>query len=349
MLILFLVARERVPRFLFRVFGDKSGGGSRGLNGKHGITPHGFLPEDQRLGHHRRYCVCMRNERSTAFTMTEADFSDMVLNHISGEPDPDTESSSWGASLEVVFWFQDFSVQQRPKSLHLATLDTWAFPDNEVFDVHQLWRAGLIWDCNPPEQTAEYLVHGRINVGVPGYGYYCRRIDDLKSFQLDPLLIKCLSYDSKWPHHGSTLYGKRRRNRNASAETLRQHTRSAVKVASAMLNGFSSPDVDAALIYMVAALLGVRFGREDRWEGRQVDTMYRAIMCAVGRPLQIVPDFFEEALWLHHGVIYCNNYPEIQRLLHFLNDFAYKMEWPDEAYDPAIPDLTSELANLRLP
>ena len=151
------------------------------------IRPHAFLHRDW---------------DHSAYDIPEKKLSNMIVNHIRTAKDSKSEFSSWGASFEVVLWFRKFWKHEDESTLHLAVVDTHQI-DNDVFHVHQLWRAGLTRHYNSNENTAEYLIHGV----VEGPGYYCRPLDELNQAARNILFAKAKSADEKLQFDKLDIFG----------------------------------------------------------------------------------------------------------------------------------------------
>lgn len=137
--------RKRTPRYLFRGWcndesrGGRLSGGYKGLNTTEGITPLAF-----HLGRGRR----------SVYDLTEEEFTDMVLSHLSGGCQPETMLSSWAASLSVSM------DNYAGEGAHISIIDTrLLWKSNEIFFVPSL---NFLDPERIPEYTEEYLAFGVI-------------------------------------------------------------------------------------------------------------------------------------------------------------------------------------------
>lgn len=148
--------RTRVPRYLFRAWNDtpsESGfcrlsGGHQGLNTPEAVTPLAFSNGG---GH------------SSVYDMTKEHLTAMAKGHLTGQQDPETELSSWAASLS--FALNNVAASQLGGSYdnidnaHIAIIDTKElWHDAEIFYVPHL----DFLETGSMNYPHEYLAHGVI-------------------------------------------------------------------------------------------------------------------------------------------------------------------------------------------
>ncbi|KAF2804627.1 uncharacterized protein BDZ99DRAFT_149369 [Mytilinidion resinicola] len=132
------LSKTTIPRYLFRGWCALSGGGAAGLNTVDGVCPHAF---NRGRGH------------KNVYNLTYDQLHTMAVSHYGGGLLPETELSSWAASISVAL-----SYARREPSSHLAILDTKVLGSSV-----KVWHAPQLLDWGPHE----YLAHGPI--GGDGY------------------------------------------------------------------------------------------------------------------------------------------------------------------------------------
>ena len=151
--------RARTPRYLFRLWNNKVdknvslSGGYKGLNTTHQITPLAFSS-----GH----------GKDAVFDLTREEMAEMVHAHVTGRKSPETEFSSWAASLQwpLGFWNHDADPtdgndwDEIEDCVYISMIDTMQlWSENQIFHVPSLdfLKPGAL-DRYPHE----YLAHGVI-------------------------------------------------------------------------------------------------------------------------------------------------------------------------------------------
>lgn len=161
---------NNVPRYLFRAFSSKSGGGlGKMINNAHEVRPHGFM--HGRQGHE-------------FYDMTESQIYFMAHRHFRGDITVVTEFSSWAASLHLVLSYA-FSMPSEHNP-HVAIMDCKAL-DRGVLVWHATHLIGL--------GEEEYLAHGVVR----GKGYKAVSLKDLFDHGLRvvfPEILTDLEYDN---------------------------------------------------------------------------------------------------------------------------------------------------------
>jgi hypothetical protein len=154
--------RNHVPRYLFRAWGERSGGGSTiSINTPTLIVPHGFVPE-----------LCEKPAIQDFYNTPEDVLARSVYHHVFEENDgPGTLFSTWFSSLHLVLCYASvMPTEERP---HVAVLDRLS-PNHEVL----VWQAP---DLIGHENFAmQYLAYGRIT----GPGYTAVSLHDLNQHGL---------------------------------------------------------------------------------------------------------------------------------------------------------------------
>ena len=141
-----------IPRFLFRGYNSKSGGGKDPrLNGPDGVVPHAFLD----------------GETPTSMWDME-DIYDNLTDHIGYVRCKATNShfSSWTHYMATSLHFAGDSLYSM-----IAVLDTASMGDR-IWFTEDLFAAGLTWVAYPNE----YVIYGPVS----GPGYYCIPAWDLE-------------------------------------------------------------------------------------------------------------------------------------------------------------------------
>ncbi|RYP73278.1 hypothetical protein DL771_003707 [Monosporascus sp. 5C6A] len=144
--------RRRLPRFLFRGFHPRSGGGYVGLNNEYGVTPLAFL--------------------NTSLVPTDMygipDLKGSIEGHLTNSWNIKTYFSSWAASFETALRFTDTS------DGYVAIIDTSLIDDvTPIYHTPDLEAAGLSWSS----YKDEYLAYGPVN----GLAYHCVKVKDFLS------------------------------------------------------------------------------------------------------------------------------------------------------------------------
>ncbi|KAH6644290.1 hypothetical protein C7974DRAFT_439610 [Boeremia exigua] len=138
--------RENVPRYLFRAWSSKSGGGpERVINSKTQVVPRLFLPAN--------------SYRAREFyALTEREALDMATRHYTYSYDVISGFSSWSASLHLVLCYAQSMVDRGFRDVHVSVMDTQDL-DYEV----------LVWQCAHLLGSGqhEFLAYGP----VQGRGY----------------------------------------------------------------------------------------------------------------------------------------------------------------------------------
>jgi hypothetical protein len=145
---------KNVPRYLFRVFTDQSGGGrTQATNDLQNIVPHLFMPG--KLSSAKGFYDCW-----------ESSLHDMAVGHFMGE-EIISGFSSWAASLHLVLCYAESKDSAGHRGVHVAVMDT-----------QELEEEVLVWQCNHliGKTNEEYLAYGR----VAGRGYRAVELADLK-------------------------------------------------------------------------------------------------------------------------------------------------------------------------
>lgn len=137
-------SREKLPRFLFRAFSPKSGGGFEGLNSDEGITPHAFL------------------KGKVPTNMYEIpNLKEEINGHLVGRK-IETHFSSWAACFSFVARL----TQSAGDDASIAILDTNLLEDHvKIHHVLELHSVGLSRSAD----SHEYLAYGPIS----GDAYCC--------------------------------------------------------------------------------------------------------------------------------------------------------------------------------
>ncbi|KAH9907713.1 hypothetical protein F4778DRAFT_797806 [Xylariomycetidae sp. FL2044] len=136
-------SQKQLPRFLFRGFHSRSGGGDARLNTTSGITPHGFLKG---------------KEPTTIYDIKN--LRDMIVGHLGGARVP-SEFSSWAACPTVSMGY----AKNTPSS-YLAIIDTTLVKSHvKAYHVPTLTKVYLA----SGHYSHEYLVYGPID----GPAYHC--------------------------------------------------------------------------------------------------------------------------------------------------------------------------------
>jgi hypothetical protein len=150
---LILELRENtVPRYLFRAWSNRSGGGSaHATNNLEGVIPHGFMK-----GKGRRF-----------YERPESDLYKMAIDHYTGSKQSSSEFSSWTASVHLVLRCAEHLGETN--NTHIAIMDTEDL-DEEVL----VWHVPHFLDARGVD---EYLAHGRI----AGHGYRAVSLKVLKA------------------------------------------------------------------------------------------------------------------------------------------------------------------------
>ncbi|KAH8743391.1 hypothetical protein F5883DRAFT_367477, partial [Diaporthe sp. PMI_573] len=139
-----------IPRFLFRGFNLKSGGGHhRRLNSRKGIVPHAFL----------------KGVKPTSMWRIRKLYRNLTL-HLKYVPFKYTNFSSWSQMLILAL---DFATNYDLSST-IAVLDTQGMV-GRIWHSTDLRASGL---CRY-QSTQEYLIYGPIS----GPKYHCVSVDDL--------------------------------------------------------------------------------------------------------------------------------------------------------------------------
>ncbi|KAI1081084.1 hypothetical protein F5B20DRAFT_579463 [Whalleya microplaca] len=155
---------QELPRFLFRGFSSRSGGGfDPRLNNEDGIIPHAFL----------------NGEAPTS--MYNIDYVKDVIDGHTHHRHIRTPFSSWAAQLSVALRYigGDFG----PNS-YIAIFDMrQKEPHNEVYFLPELYEAGLASD---ETLNHEYLVYGPVR----GPAYRCAKGSDIVAMGFDAACLK---------------------------------------------------------------------------------------------------------------------------------------------------------------
>ncbi|KAF2134926.1 hypothetical protein P153DRAFT_380733 [Dothidotthia symphoricarpi CBS 119687] len=136
--------RDHVPRFLFRAWHARSGGGPDfATNSTSEIVPHAFMPGKQR-------------DIPTFYEAPETMLYWNAINHYHGNACSDSEFSSWASSLHLVLCYATYKLNK--KDPHIAIMDT-----------HNLDGNILVWHVPDliGQRNHEYLAWGQIS----GRGY----------------------------------------------------------------------------------------------------------------------------------------------------------------------------------
>ena len=167
---------NNVPRYLFRAWGSKSGGGPElSTNSVDEIIPHGFM--NGRRGH-------------KFYEMLESEIKAMVYAHFGGKKDIPSEFSSWSASLLMVLFFAKLEENKGHEGMHIA-----------VIDIHRLdgalvWHVPHLINDEHEQGIHEYLAHGPIR----GPGYKAVSLEALRSSGLEFLFpeLEDVVEDTMW-------------------------------------------------------------------------------------------------------------------------------------------------------
>ncbi|KAI0104582.1 hypothetical protein F4814DRAFT_455858 [Daldinia grandis] len=148
-------SQGRVPRFLFRCFGPKSGG-NPDLNTINGIIPRGFLDGD----------------KPTDMYMTDR-LGEMIIDHIE-VLETRTIFSSWSSCITN-------AIENASDKSYVAIIDRELLaPHVKVYRVLDLCEAGLCGSSGvenyAEDYDLEYLAYGPIN----GPGFHCVKYEDFR-------------------------------------------------------------------------------------------------------------------------------------------------------------------------
>lgn len=149
-----------MPRFLFRGFHAKSGGGiDPRLNSPHGVVPHAFLPANPWF---------LDNGELKSMWKIEADWLyELITGHIQNSDAIESPFSSWTHTLKTALHFAHDNA-----SSTIAVLDTAdASMADRVFYTEDLARAELTATAFPDE----FLAYGPVS----GPNYHCISVRDL--------------------------------------------------------------------------------------------------------------------------------------------------------------------------
>ncbi|KAK4971209.1 hypothetical protein LTR66_001725 [Elasticomyces elasticus] len=177
-------SRRRVPRYLFRGFSPKSGGGPNDgvlLNSEQKIVPLAFA---------------MNKWHKSIYNIPAAELYTVVFGHLYGSEVP-TEFSSWSGSIATALDYTGFAANS-----HLAIIDTDQFIKwNQAVPIFYVPYLLAARDANPRPKSHdiwdhEFLAHGVIE----GNGLAVANIKDLWEAGLDavynrPLLKGALTED----------------------------------------------------------------------------------------------------------------------------------------------------------
>jgi hypothetical protein len=165
--------KNTVPRYLFRTWSDRSGGGSgHATNSLEGVIPHGFMK-----GQGRRF-----------YETPESDLYEMAIVHYISSKERSSVFSSWSASLHLVLRYAEYHGETN--NPHIAIIDTKDL-DEEVLVVRNFHVRTACETCTnfvpnikwhvPHFMHArgvnEYMAHGRI----AGRGYKAVSLKALKA------------------------------------------------------------------------------------------------------------------------------------------------------------------------
>ncbi|KAI2602293.1 hypothetical protein GGR54DRAFT_528399 [Hypoxylon sp. NC1633] len=212
--------QAKVPRFLFRGFRPRSGGGiDPRLNNAHGVIPHGFLSGSK---------------------PTKIDYitnlEQMINCHLKGYTGIQSHFSSWAADIGTAILFS-----HKTDNASIAILDTNLVADHvKAYHVPALQACGL--NHNPSfNYDHEYLVYGPIE----GPAYHCVRYKDLKSSRLHQIYAENrinISYRglpyAGLPYAGLTYHAQRLFVAKEAARLFRK-------------SGNTQPDIIIALVVIL--------------------------------------------------------------------------------------------------
>ncbi len=161
-----IASRESLPRFLFRAFGSRSGGGvNHRLNTTSGIIPHGFL-----------------GGKKPTSIYDIPDLRSMITGHLTGAS-VDTHFSSWAACICL-------ALDCAHDSMYIAILDTTLLPNQpHIYHVPDLFSAGLSSDRYDHEYLAYGPIDGPAFYCVPGQALYSSGFDRFYSSGFDRFYI----------------------------------------------------------------------------------------------------------------------------------------------------------------
>ncbi|KAI0009920.1 hypothetical protein F4779DRAFT_617091 [Xylariaceae sp. FL0662B] len=162
-------AQKRLPRFLFRGFHSKSGGGiDPRLNGPDGIIPHGFL-----------------GGKAPTSMYEIPKLRAMLRGHLTGQR-IETHFSSWAADLATALRYSGGFSPRRRDGAWVAVLDTAARePHVDIHHVKALHAAGLA----DAHYDHEYLAYGPVR----GPAYRCVSCVDIEALGFDAAYRKVRS------------------------------------------------------------------------------------------------------------------------------------------------------------
>ncbi|KAI0142561.1 hypothetical protein F4776DRAFT_676388 [Hypoxylon sp. NC0597] len=144
--------KKNLPRFLFRGFHSRSGGGIPRLNSAEGIIPHGFLGGQIPTSIHNI-----------------PNLKRMIDGHLQGGHVP-SYFSSWAADLSAAVYYSQLA--SNADTGHIAIIDTSLLERHvEIYHVKALSAAGLASGT----YAHEYLAYGPI----AGRAYHCVKYTDI--------------------------------------------------------------------------------------------------------------------------------------------------------------------------
>lgn len=273
---------NHVPRFLFRVWSQHSGGGrSVCVNDTRCIVPASYVKYPK--------------ANHDIYNQKEAVIQRLVASHYHGHKDIYTQFSSWAASLHAVLCYAQALKGRCKWNLHIAVMDTRTLDgDVKVWHVPHLYQG----------QNHEYLAHGTIQ----GRGYRAVPLQDLEDSGLNFVFPEC--YHDFQETFGCDL---RRAMFKRRPEALGPDQTAAIRDVASHFGHLSLP-VALALI----CIRPLRWVQKSKLLRNKIP-MYQLqeILEGLGHP-HVPPELANEAWLMKLHMVDCGNFKDVEQWIHLL-------------------------------
>lgn len=302
-------SRANSPRYLFRGFSARSGGGDRPewrppkvsapLNDRRGCRPHAFV---KGKGHKSIYQI--------------SSLKGMLFQHL-GEGKTLSEFSSWAASLAAAVSFGRKTAKGSP--VFVAIVDTkYLAPHQGVYYCPQLHKAGL----TDAPYAEEYLIHGVVD----GQAY--------------AVIDYHASYPGPWTHYLGTMGGKPTLQQMPGIEPFRKAKRTALGFAEAMRkNNPQAPTshTDELVVVGMIGILSCIPGVYQHGNGVAPEHIANIERILNEHPAVPIPSSFKNEKSIMTNCVSVTNFPDLRWSILALRTLANRqgsVNQPKETYPP---------------